>query len=204
MRRPARCLKPLAIWKEERLRQDATPDDKISPFLRCRPPVARNPCSHLRQGVCTVCFSKRLPGQRARQCIRMHENTAANDDAVRSVQSEQEHLPSGERPEGTTRGSPEVHFRKVGLSPEVLKPLRVCQGDNKSDGHPCPQFFLLQRESPRILLERVGRATPIPASPRQNNFLAFARWKFERRAIGITVFPITWPMYTGSNQQEQS
>jgi hypothetical protein len=56
----------------------------------------------------------------------MHEDAAANNDAMRSMQSEQKHLTRGERPEGTTGRSPEVHFREVGLPLEVLKPFRIC------------------------------------------------------------------------------
>jgi hypothetical protein len=56
----------------------------------------------------------------------MHEDAASYDDAIRSMQSEQEHLTQGERPEGPTGRSPKVDLREVGLSSEVLKPLRVC------------------------------------------------------------------------------
>jgi hypothetical protein len=56
----------------------------------------------------------------------VHEDAAADNDAIRSMQSEQEYFTGAERSKGTTRWSPEVHLREVRLPPKVLKPFRVC------------------------------------------------------------------------------
>src|SRR5271167_1338612 len=66
MRRPIRRLEPLTLWQKERLRKNATADDKVSPLIGHNLPVADNSRSHLRQGRRPIRLAERLPSQRAR------------------------------------------------------------------------------------------------------------------------------------------